>query len=371
MLTPAEILRFAERKYPEYLKSLISGDPIFPMRIRFGLPSTTDDFAKLQTDVTALSNQNFGYTIEWEVRNTRRYGQQKLPSQVRFDTAEQFVAALKKSAEVEKFRKNVASTLAQIPPAKEWMISYVKWIVEFGDIWDGILAVCEYFLKHPKPNLYIRELPIPVHTKFIQENSRLLSSLLQAILPPESVNEGDTFEGKFGLKPLEPLVRFRVLDGALMERLDIRQSELGLPISRFRLLPAKGLRVIITENLMNFECLPDSPNSLAIFGQGNAAELLLRIDWLGHCDVRYWGDIDEHGFHILARMRARFPNIRSMLMDIATLEKHKGLSGTGVTAGKPPVNLTDGERLAFEFVQSNGLRLEQEKIPQGSVLKQT
>ncbi len=34
------------------------------------------------------------------------------------------------------------------------------------------------------------------------------------------------------------------------------------------------------------------------------------------------GDIDEHGFHILARLRKSYPNIRSLMMDIQTLNNY-------------------------------------------------
>jgi hypothetical protein len=189
---------------------------------------------------------------------------------------------------------------------------------------------------------------------------------LQAVLPAESVTEGDSFEARFGLKPLEPLIRFRALDASLLSALRTQHVQSGLPLGCFCQLALSSC-VIITENLMNFECLPDLPNTLAIWGQGNAADLLLQVNWLTDCDLYYWGDIDEHGFHILARLRARFPAIRSLLMDFATLENCRTLTGPGEPAGKAPINLTDEERQAFESVQRAGLRLEQEKIPQSNV----
>jgi hypothetical protein len=124
------------------------------------------------------------------------------------------------------------------------------------------------------------------------------------------------------------------------------------------------LRIIITENLMNFECLPEAANTLAIWGQGNAAELLHKVPWLAGCDVYYWGDIDEHGFQILSRLRSKFPSIRSVMMEVATFEKYRHLTGAGEKAGKPPGNLTAEEQKAYDVVARENLRLEQEKIPQ-------
>jgi hypothetical protein len=368
MLTPQEIFGMAERKYPAFLQSLITGESIFPLRIRFGIPKSTTDLPQLIQEVTALNNNNFGYTIEWETRQTRKHGPQQLPSQIRFDTEQQFIEALRKQTEVARFKTNRDLTLAALPQLHTWLAAHVKWLVEFQHLWPELLLVCQYFLAHPRPNLYTRELPIAVHTKFIQENTKVLSSLLEALLPDTAKTEGGNFEARFGLKSLQPLVRFRTLDPALRHRLDVSHADMGLPLPVFCQLPATGLQVIITENLMNFECLPEIPNSLAVWGQGNAAELLLQVKWLANCHVYYWGDIDEHGFHILARLRSKFPSIRSLMMDPTTLQQCKDATGLGEKAGKAPVNLTIAEHQAYEAVASQNLRLEQEKIPQAIAL---
>jgi hypothetical protein len=371
MLNPKEIQGMAERKYPSYLQSLVTGESILPIRIRFGVPSTSEDFAKLQQEVTALSVGNFGYTIEWEEKKTRKHGTQKLPSQVRFDTEDQLTKALGKQREVQQFRANLTDTLNRLPQLREWMAAHVKWMLEFGHIWNELLLVCEYFLTNPRPGLYARQLPIAVHTKFIQENSKVLATMLDVLLPDGAKVEGNSFEERFGLKPLETLIRFRTLDQMLLSRLGLSHSEMGLPLGVFCNLSVRSIRVIITENLMNFECLPESPNTLAIWGQGNAAELLHEVWWLTCCEVYYWGDIDEHGFHILARLRRKFPGIRSLMMDIATLENFRILTGVGEKAGKAPINLTDDERKAYDIVEQETLRLEQEKIPNPFVLTGT
>lgn len=364
MLTSTDIQQLAERKYQEFLRSVVIGENLFPLRVRFGRPNVTDAFAKLKREITELAGGNFGYTIEWEERNTRRWGTQKIPSQVRFDTPEQFITALGKEREVEQFRKNIAISVARIPQLNEWLASHVKWVVEFASVWEGMLAVCEYFLTHPRPRLYTRQLPIPVHTKFILENRQVLASMLEHILPAESKAEGSTFEERFGLIPLEPSVRFRSLDAAVQAKFGFSHDRMSLPLGTFAALKSEGLTIVITENLMNLECLPAIPNGLAIWGQGNAAELLHKVGWLSDCKVHYWGDIDEHGFHILARLRSRFPNIQSFMMDLATLERFREWAGVGEKAGIAPSNLTTVESAAFKLVERESLRLEQEKIPQ-------
>ena len=75
------------------------------------------------------------------------------------------------------------------------------------------------------------------------------------------------------------------------------------------------------------------------------------------------------GFHILSRLRGRFPAIKSLLMDARTFRTFRNLAGNGEPAGKPPVNLTPEELGAFKEVAFQGLRIEQEKIPHDHLLQ--
>jgi len=364
VLTPDQIKVKAERKYQDVLKAIVSGEPMFPLLVRFGQPSPAEDFAKLKQEIEELADGNFGYQIEYETVNTRRWGRQRLPVQIRFDTESQYLVALKKTAEVAIFRENIEESLKRLPQLKPWLTSRIKWVVDFATDWEGILRVCEYFLKNPNPGLYVRQLPIQVHTKFIQEHSEVLTSLLLFLLPEEAKCPAErSFEKKFGLRPLEPMIRFRSLDPELTAKLRMTENRMGLPLDCFRTLPASGLNVIIVENLMNLECLPEIAGTLAIWGQGNAAELLHQVEWLAHCHIVYWGDIDEHGFHILARLRARYSEVRSVMMCIETLRTFQFLAGRGEKTGTVPRNLTISEGEAFVQVQQSSNRLEQEKIP--------
>jgi hypothetical protein len=364
VLTPDQIKLKAERKYQHVLRAIVSGEPSFPLLVRFGQPSPSDDFAKLKREIEKLAAGNFGYEIEYESVNTRRWGTQRLPTQIRFETEAQYLTALRKTSEVAAFRANIEESLRRLPQLKSWLISRVKWVIEFASDWNGILRVCEYFLKNPKPGLYIRQLPIQVHTKFIQEHTEVLTSLLLFLLPEEAkCPTGRSFEMKFGLRPLEPTIRFRSLDPEITAKLGMTENRMGLPLDCFRALRASGLKVIITENLMNLECLPAIKGTLAIWGQGNAAELLHQVEWLTNCYVVYWGDIDEHGFHIHARLRAHYPEVRSVMMCLETLRTFQTLCGPGEKAGNAPRNLIATEAAAFDEVQLSNSRLEQEKIP--------
>jgi len=43
--------------------------------------------------------------------------------------------------------------------------------------------VCHCFLNNPRPDVYIRQLPIDLHTKFIEHNETVIKSLLDYLIP--------------------------------------------------------------------------------------------------------------------------------------------------------------------------------------------
>ena len=102
-----------------------------------------------------------------------------------------------------------------------------------------------------------------------------------------------------------------------------------------------------------------------IHGGGYSVDLLARLPWLHASRVVYWGDLDSHGFAILAKFRQQVPGAVSILMDVETLIAHRDL---WVKEPKPHtgsvVGLTSSEESALARVRAEGnVRLEQERIP--------
>jgi hypothetical protein len=89
--------------------------------------------------------------------------------------------------------------------------------------------------------------------------------------------------------------------------------------------PSTGRRVFLTENEVNCLAFPDLAEAIVVFGKGYGADLLHSASWMSGRHIYYWGDIDTHGFAILDRLRARFPNVRSFLMNRETLMAHRSL----------------------------------------------
>ena len=144
-------------------------------------------------------------------------------------------------------------------------------------------------------------------------------------------------------------------------------ADLETDAATFAALEPGVLQAFITENEINFLAFPEVPESMAIFGAGYGFDALGKARWLDTCRVRYWGDIDTHGFAILDQLRAHLPHAESFLMDRATLLAGRQFWGRE----KAPVErdlprLSAAESALYEDLCANRLgervRLEQERI---------
>ena len=364
MLGPDDIQRLCERRYPGFLRSIVTGEEFFPLRVAFGRPSGSDEWPTLQAEISALAGATMGYRIDWDEINTRRWGRQRLPVRVFFENEPEFLTLLRKHAEVRAFRENLAHTREALPELTAWLPGNVLRVVEFGPVWRELLMVCRYFLAHPRPQLYVRQLPLPVDTKFVERHQGILRELLDFLLPATARLETSHFEERFGLRYEEASIRFRLLDPDLKRRLTLPVDDLNVPLSQFRDLGFRGSRILIVENKMTFLTLPPLTEGIGVFGGGVAAELLTSVVWLRDCRIVYWGDLDVHGFHILARLRRGLPQVKSVMMNAEVLDRFMTPAATGKPATHEFVEtLTSAERQAYAQVQAGNLLLEQEKIP--------
>ena len=365
MLSPADIKAQALRKYPTVLRAIANDETVFPMDVRFGRPATTADWATLQSEISALAQGKLGCEIEWEEINTRRWGRQRLPSRVRFADETNYLRLLGKTEEVQALRANLALTHDQCPALAGWLAPHVMRVVEHARVWTDVLKVCCYFLAHPRPGRYARELPIHVGTKFIEDHRPLFRSLFDYVLPTGAVDfTSEHFETRYGLRFDEPLIRFRVLDSTLLDQFALCGTDISLTASQFAALGWRGLSVVVVENKMTFLTVPPLAGTIAIWGGGNAAAVLSAASWLEGCRLFYWGDLDVHGMHILATLRQTFPSLQNVMMDEETLERYATYQVKASVAGYEKIeHLTPHERQLYTRLKSDGVLLEQEKIP--------
>lgn len=378
MISPDQIKKKAQRRYEDFLRGAIARDPIFPIDLSVGrVPKNYPDLHKSVTELINGSKETigFGYTLVLETKNTRKHGPQSLPTKVSIENEKDYLALLQKEASFSQFQSDIALIQATVPSLGSWIYRFPLKVIEYSKAWPGLLRVCQYFQQNPKPNLYLRELPITVHTKFIEEHQDVLRSLLEAILPDDqlTVVEGTshTFEKRFSIKYREPLLRLRILAPALQGKYGFPFADFSLAVSNFIQLQLGHPQCFITENMMPFLTLPPLENSVAIFGSGRAVGLLKSADWLEDCPIFYWGDMDVDGFKMLSQVRSHFPQTQSLMMDAKTYESFKPFAVYSETKNaKELACLTPQEHDLYRQLADNHQRLEQERISQAYVNQQ-
>ena len=374
MITSAEIKKKASRKYTDYLRDVATGKTFQPIEIPCDkkASNTIAEYQKEYNDIRSLSKEvkGYGYSIEWKTIKNRILGTQDFPSKIKFETAEDFERFLQITKEVANFRKNVALIKGRFPKLQCWIEKYPLKVIDNSEYWSDILKVLDYFSKNPQPQLYIRELPIEVHTKFIEQHKALIGELLDIVIK-EYINTNEKeFEKRYNLRYDEPTVRMRLLDRTLAKKLFYGLDDITIPISLFLKLQIPISKVYIVENKVNFLTFPLIPNSIVIWGKGYGVASIKESELLKSTELIYWGDLDAQGFEILSQFRSYFGQVKSLLMDKATFdnyfEKECGTPSKIIVK----LNLTTEEEELYQYIKVNNYRLEQEKIPQRYVIEQ-
>lgn len=369
MLTPDQIRRRALNRYEDFLRSLCTEESFFPLAVFGAGMSKPKDFVTDRAAIEILQKQSkeqvgFGYAITWEERNFRRLGTQKIPREITFPTDDDYVRFLSKATEVRQFQHDYELIRSRCPELLSWVQKKPLRIVAHAGSWDGLLNVCLYLKEHPRPNSYLRELPVMVDTKFVERHAGILGELLPIAAPATVGTDDSRFETRFGFRFKQPLVRMRFLDPDLATHHSFSLSDFATPLDQFRSLPFGGSNVIVVENEMTFLTLPSLPKTLAIWGAGDAAALLTTVTWLDSCRLFYWGDMDSHGFETLSHLRNCFSRVCSVLMDKETFSKHSSFAvDAAETRSKATLELTDEEQTQYKSLAEKGKLLEQERIP--------
>lgn len=359
-----------------------------PFRLPLGKPTDKlllHDFAFLQDELRQFRTATTGLaeiTVEEQDFQFAKMGRHRLPVALlfhSFDSIARFVGEFRRWKQFVQDCQFINEQLAELHP---WLGNNYAAVLRYQGQWRPLLAVCRYFLQHPKPDLYLRQLDIPgVDTKFIEQHQAILANLLDAVLPETAVdNEVDLrsergFERRFGLRYPQPMIHFRLLDSQLSHEL-AGLHDLALPLDSFcqleQQLDMQLLeKVFITENKINGLAFPQQKNAMIIFGLGYGIHSLKKVPWLARHQLWYWGDIDSHGFAMLSQLRSYYPAAKSLLMDEATLLHCRDLWGQEPASSRHKSTalpcLTPAEQQLFAQLQTDywapTLRFEQERLP--------
>lgn len=370
MISPKEIQEQCLKWWGDVLISYCNSSSYFPKEInRIGKVSSKDILKNLsayKSSIHLLQNHSkekkkFGYKLVLSERQFDKIGKQQVPEKVIIESIDDYLRITGKEKEFGTFCKNHSAIMQTLPILCDWINMNPTKLIEH-DTWANTLKVCSYFLETPNPNLYTRQLPIDIHTKYILENENIIESLLEYLVA-DHINKNEIkFEKRFNLKYSEPLIRVRFLDKGLSPIKTA--SDISFTLSEFNNFVCDCENVFVAENIMNFLTLPSLEKTVAVWsGGGFNVSYLKNIKWLTDKQFYYWGDIDAQGFQILNQFRTYFPNTAAVMMDDETLSSFEA------GKGKPAANqllehLTDSEKKMYDHLRLNNIRLEQEKITQ-------
>jgi hypothetical protein len=343
------------------------------------------EFSTIRVWIKALFDHSkqqvgHGYQVVMQEVKHRQLGMQTLPDYLEFSELKDFLCFINKQKEYQQFCQTVQMILAQQPSLKSWLALHPNVVLQYQHKWPQLLAIYSFLEARPKPQCYLRELDIPgIDTKLIEQHKKILTELLEQLLPASAINYSITqrgahyFEKRYGFKYDEPLIRFRLLGDVNKTVEDMSSGfkwrDISLPLSEFQQLSLAYQRVFITENKINGLMFPSIKNAMVIFGLGYGIQSLRNIDWLQKKDIIYWGDIDTHGFAMLSQLRSYYPQTQSFLMDQTTLKKFKHLWVTEPADKRCHAELKylqPAERSLYQQLKNNSwgnnIRLEQERI---------
>ena len=375
--TPAD-LRAQVRKLwarGSLLAALAGGEELFPRRFSLKGPTSrelAERFAEVRDWIARLDGGAKHYRLVWRSVNHRILGENLVPAEVWIDSLEDALALLGKRRDAERFAAQVSLTRKRQPELMTWLARRPLRALELSDDWGRLLGIVAWLQNHPRPGIYLRQVDIPgVHSKFIEGQRAVLGELLDLALAPDAIDPAASGIGgfcrRYGFRDKPLRLRFRILDPNQAVLPTGTDQDLTVTNDTFAQLDLPVERVFITENEINFLTFPPATGSLVVFGGGYGFETLAEAGWLRNRDIRYWGDIDTHGFAILDQLRAHFPRAASFLMDRETLLAHRPHWGSEPQPEtRDLLRLTFGENALYDDLRRNRLgervRLEQERI---------
>jgi len=359
-----------------FLKAYAAGVEFTPVRVKIDGPVVADLVERLgdvrgwaeqfERDARTRGGGEPRFTIEPRTVKSRSLGASDVPGRLRIDTFSELSAFLGTTDDVATFDRLRAESTLDVPELDEWIAAHPMAVLEHRSDWSGILLVVRWIADRDISDLDVRHLDVPgVDTKFVERHRRILGRLLDEVRPTSADPSGRGVAGRLGFRARPSYTRFRLLHPvpelpSMLTELEVRTTELAQ-------LELSVRTVFIVENRASFLAFPDVDDAMVVFGGGFQVSALDPLTWLHDKEIVYWGDIDTHGFAILDRLRERFPQTRSMLMDLDTLVAHRDhvVVEPSQTTGPLP-HLTESEHTLYRTLidHSHGpsVRLEQERI---------
>ena len=391
MITIEELKKKALQRYSEFIENYCNQtlDTFFPLIIPCNKGNPNDDFEKRSKELKEIhenskNNGKKSYIYETTEVSSRTNGKQTVITKIYFDNRSDYLFFISKKSAFETLERTVSilndnlRTNLSKDEITTWIIRNNEKLsdttVEDGidTYWKNICLCANWLCTNPKSNLYLRTIPLEVHSKFIENSQTIIHSLISS----EKITKENTFIKQHGLAEKPNHIRFRFLDMTLLSD-DFAPNEMILTSFDFNNIYKaafmKDVKTIyIVENEMVYLTFPKVRNAICIWGHGFTAGQFKQFSWLNNYQLFYFGDLDEHGYEILSMFRIAFPGTKSICMNMDTLNEFDRfrVEGEVLTGEHIPAKLTENEMLVFKTLRKDKKRnrLEQERISQGWIM---
>ena len=288
MITPSEIKQKASRLYPRAITAWIEKNEAdgFPWRIPANLkldevPSRNIHNVN-QLRSAAKETVGYGYSVEWEKRNSRKFGENEFfPKAITIDTLTDLLKLTNKQSEFKRLETILQILRERLPQLEPWLTRGWQQIVELHCVEDLIMVV-EFLIANPRPGCFPRELPLRVPSKLVEQNRAILTDWLDILLPDETIDcsrDPRFFEQRYGFRTFRKHILTRILDPQLQRELGLFTGELSLPPQAIASLPMHEHQpsVVMVENQVTLLTLPLIKRGIAFFGMGKGITQLFNI----------------------------------------------------------------------------------------------
>ena len=335
MKLPENVRQFLVRRFQSKRCEWLSGNPgggQWPLEVPLGIPA--EQAALRQIDGVrawvgawqswqASALQGWG-VLSWCERRWKTLGVQRLPEKLMLHGPGDVAMWIGESARWERAQSRYQALTARWPLLAQQLPRHFDVLADYGDAdFRRLAQMLDWITNHPDCGLYPRQLPVSgLDSKWLEGRKGLLAALVATIREDPS---GDLdFYRRCGLKAPPLLVRMRVLDQALRDRIG-GIGDITAPVEDLAGIHLPVSHVFIVENLQTGLAMSDIPGAVVFMRLGYNVDVLARLPWLARAKCIYWGDLDTHGFAILHRARSCVPALQSVLMDEDTLLQHKTL----------------------------------------------
>lgn len=357
-------------------------DSAWPLEVTLGIPTESQALKQVEDVrawVAAWQSWNGVGSLSWSDRRWRKLGTQPVPEKLALSSPAEVAQWIGEADRWDRAQRRYRDLVGRWLRLANKLTRYFSILADYNETdYRRLIDMVAWIEKHPASNLYPRQLPVSgLDSKWLESRKGLLADLVDAV-QGRYTSEGDFFQ-RCGLKAPPQLIRMRILDDSLRQRVG-GLSDLSAPWEQMAELDLPVSNVFIVENLQTGLAFDDLPGSVVIMQLGYGVDVLGRLPWVAKAHCVYWGDLDTHGFAILNRARSYLPELKSLLMDEATLRSHQDLwvEEKDQHAAEILPLLTDPEQAVYQSIKRNAwgqsVRLEQERIAWGvawNVLQRT